>query len=344
MGRTMPKVSIAILSILLPIGCATSPPTVSPSASIGPSPIDASPGPTPSSAVVGPSTIAALPTGPEPSIGPLDVTTLSGRIVFSAGTHPHDDIYSIEATGAGLTRLTDDATSDFDPTWAGDGRRIAWRTDRLGEDEIFVMNADGSDERNLTQSPAEDYAPAWSPDGTLIAFASDNNSLPAIWVVGPAGNGRRQVTREVGGEYASWSPDNRQLVFIVNTALESALTQAQAGWDLYVIGIDGSGTRRLTSWTGDEKGPDWSPTRDEIVFEAQATDRDIPDLWIVEANGSGLQRLTWRGGYAPAWSPDGKYVAFSTGNGLAIVSRDGTEMTPLPTPGLVEPVFADWIR
>jgi Tol biopolymer transport system component len=206
------------------------------------------------------------------------------------------------------------------------------------------MNADGSDERNLTQSPAEDCAPAWSPDGSLIAFASDDNSLPALWVMAPDGSGRRQVTREVGGEYPSWSPDSRQLVFVVDTDHEPALTQVRAGWDLYVIGVDGAGTRRLTSWTGNEKGADWSPTDDEIVFEAHATDRETPDLWIVSADGSGLRRLTWHGGYAPTWSPDGGYVAFSAGGGLGIVSRDGTRRATLPTPGLAEPVFPDWAR
>ena len=47
----------------------------------------------------------------------------TGRIAFSAGPHPHEDVYIVNTDGSGLSRLTDDPAADFDPSWSPDGRR-----------------------------------------------------------------------------------------------------------------------------------------------------------------------------------------------------------------------------
>ena len=71
-----------------------------------------------------------------------------------------------------MRRLTTSPAADLSPTWAPDGRRLAFRSDRDGNDEIYVMDADGSGQHNLTRNPASDYSPAGSPDGRQIAFAT----------------------------------------------------------------------------------------------------------------------------------------------------------------------------
>src|SRR5919204_2555687 len=45
---------------------------------------------------------------------PIDASTLTGRITFSGGT---DDIWTVNADGSGLKRLTLDPGEDFDPSW-----------------------------------------------------------------------------------------------------------------------------------------------------------------------------------------------------------------------------------
>src|SRR6266545_5901313 len=92
------------------------------------------------------------------------VTSLSGRIVFDN----FQDVWSINADGTGLTRLTRSPGPDFDATWSPDGARIAFRSERNGDPEIWLMNADGSGQRGL----ADGLSPAWSPDGSKIAYAS----------------------------------------------------------------------------------------------------------------------------------------------------------------------------
>jgi TolB protein len=58
-----------------------------------------------------------------------------------------DDVWSINADGTDLTRLTRSPEPEFDPTWSPDGTQIAFRFERNGDPEIWLMNADGSDRR-----------------------------------------------------------------------------------------------------------------------------------------------------------------------------------------------------
>ena len=87
----------------------------------------------------------------------------AGRIAFSLGSHPNEDIYVVDADGSGLRRLTSHRDSEFDPTWSPDGRRIAYRRQDEESGQIYVMNADGSRQRNVTRRRGLDFAPAWSP-------------------------------------------------------------------------------------------------------------------------------------------------------------------------------------
>jgi hypothetical protein len=69
--------------------------------------------------------------------------------------------------------------------------------------------------------------------------------------------------------------------------------------------------------------PPWSPDGRSIVFSRQYTEMEMPELWIVGADGTG-QRLLAQGGLSPHWSPDGRTIAFSGLGGIEVISSDGT--------------------
>jgi Tol biopolymer transport system component len=262
----------------------------------------------------------------------------AGRIAFSAGAHPNEDIYVVNVDGSGLQRLTDDREADFDPSWSPDGRWIAYRHESGGGDataEIYVMRADGSQQHNLTRRRGQDHSPAWSPDGRRIAFASVRNGLfPTIWVMNADGSGQRRVTR-LSGEYPTWSPDGRKLAF-------DRSTFGPTGWDIWVVNVDGSGAKPLVAWRGDDLGAAWSPDGKAIALgSTRGTASGFPRIWLVRPDGSRPRRLTTRPGERPAWSRDGAYVVF-TGGALFVVSRGGSRAISVPVGLAGELAFADW--
>ena len=73
------------------------------------------------------------------------------------------EIYVVGADGSMLTRLTDNSTQDFVPTWAPDGSRIAFSTPPDHQNAVYVVNADGSEPIRLARHPASDDVPCWIP-------------------------------------------------------------------------------------------------------------------------------------------------------------------------------------
>jgi len=257
--------------------------------------------------------------------GQIDLSTLLGRIVFSAGHPFEEDIYVINADGTGEMRVTTDPSADFDPTWSPDGERIAYRHQTGPGDErtpdIYVIGVDGAGKTNLTRSDGVlDWGPAWSPDGSRIAWNSDRND-PGIgdldgFVMRPNGSRVEEITDEPFFEYPSWSPDGERIAF---------MSPVGADYEIFVIDTDGSDAHQLTDSPGDDGWPSWSPDGSTILFASQRDDcsySDAPDcmttgdigpyqtLYVMNADGSNVTRVSDAFGQIADWSPDGRFIVF----------------------------------
>jgi len=315
-------------------------------------------GATSTTAQDGPPTTQAASSGS--GVGPIDLSTLPGRIVFSAG-HPYEeDIYVINADGTGEMRVTTDPAADFDPTWSPNGERIAYRHQTGPGDErttdIYVISVDGSGETNLTRTDGVlDWGPAWSPDGSLIAWNSDRND-PGIgdldgFVMRPNGSRVEEITDELFFEYPSWSPDGEQIAF---------MSQVGADYEIFVIDVDGSDAQQLTDSPGDDGWPSWSPNGSRILFSSIRDDcaySDAPDckttgdigpyhtLYVMNANGSNVTRVSDVFGQIADWSPDGRFIVFEDfegRSGLSVIRVDGSGLTTIPI-SAPNAGFPEWI-
>jgi Tol biopolymer transport system component len=279
---------------------------------------------------------------------PIDVTRLSGRIVLST----QDDIYTANADGTGLVRLTRAPGPEFDAAWSSDGTRIVYRDSRRGinhNDEIFVMDADGTGKRNLTKDRGNDWGPDWSPDGHTIVFNSDRDGLPmGGFLVNPDGSNLHRIATDAYVEYPAWSPDGRRIAFMGG--------DSAAEYDIWVVNIDGSNLVQLTDSLGPDGWPAWSPDGSRIAFTSVRDDcsySDAPecrstgdigphhDVWVVNADGTGLARVTPEFGQFVTWSPDGRYLLVS-GYDLYVIRPDGTGRASLNVGGIAGGLFPDW--
>jgi Tol biopolymer transport system component len=191
------------------------------------------------------------------------------------------------------------------PAWSRDGRTIVFVSWRDGNGEVYAMDADGSGPRNLTQNPAKDVRPAWSPEGRRIAFVSRRDGNSEVYVMKADGSGKRNLTRDRASDddYPTWSPDGRKIAFL--------------------RGRPQSRTMDVSTWHPIPANCLGSPRRCVFRFF-------LYDLHVVNADGSGLRRLTRCTDCGVrrqlVWSPDGRTIY----DGRYLVSADGSGARRLP--------------
>jgi TolB protein len=202
--------------------------------------------------------------------------------------------------------------------------------------ELFVLrDAVGTPQRLL---PANTLGgqPSPSADGRLVAFigAGPSDADPQdVWLMRADGSERRRVALAAGLEFApALSPDGARVAFI------------RIGDDdvsrLFVANVDGSGERELAAETPGtfHATPAWSPDGRRLAFAAG--EAGALSLWVVDADGRDLARLTAPEAatdFDPAWSPDGTRLAFVRTTGprqasilvLDLVTRAQRTLVPM---------------
>ena len=235
-------------------------------------------------------------------------TPETDRIVFESNRHGNSEIYTMNADGSDVIRLTVSSGLDFSPAWSPDRAKIAFTSARDGNLEIYVMNADGSNVMRLTSTAAIEDDASWSPDGTKIAFWSSRDGNAEIYVMNADGTGQTRITSHSRSDtQPQWSPDGKKLVFVSNRS-------NLINFDIYVMNSDGSQVTRLTTAASIDESPDWSPDGSKIVFTSNRSNLLDFEIWVMNANGSGQSRLTTntRSSVRPSWSSDGSEITFAT--------------------------------
>ena len=177
---------------------------------------------------------------------------------------------------------------------------------------------------------------ASSQDGVIVLSRANASGRYSLFAIAPDTRQIRRVTRGCGWDwFPAWSPDGSRIAF-------SRACRGTSGLDLYIVGANGRGLRRLVHTRTDDLWPSWSPDGSQIAFVSgeppmtKPGQRGVdPELWVVRVNGHGLKRLTDNNvrDETPAWSPDGKWIAFFSNRrghkGLWVIGADGRRAHPL---------------
>jgi TolB protein len=226
-------------------------------------------------------------------------------------------------------RVADDVIEAFLGVRGVSSTEIAFVSDRSGSKEIFVMKADGGGVRRATANRSLNNFPNWSPDGDSIAYTSyrqGNRPLIFLSSRGARRPGRLLDTDGRAQYRAVFDPTGKYLAVVISTG---------GAAELYRVGDDGRGLRRLTDSRAIEVSPSWSPDGQRLAFVSDRT--GSPHVYIMNADGSGTRRLTYDGAYntSPAWSPDGLWIAYETRvNGqmdIWLIDPEGKVNVPLVT-------------
>lgn len=242
-------------------------------------------------------TAAAAPAANVPN------SSLTGTIAYPVFNGTDFDIYFGQADGSG-TRLYRKNASQ--PAFSPDGSRIAFHSWRLDSWGLTTMNVSGANSI-IVANFVEDQLPTWSPDGSEIVLLSRRAGDRKSRLIRVGSFQDRTEGVVIGeGEYPTLGLDGR-LVF--------------RGWGSTAPGLRSAtialaDIQVLTSSDRDT-APAPSPDGKKIAFMSQQEGNW--DIYIVDANGSNVQRLTDDPAEdgLPAWSPDGKVLAFASYRGGA---------------------------
>lgn len=150
----------------------------------------------------------------------------------------------------------------------------------------------------------------------------------------PNGSVSRRVTASATIEADEW--------IVYGTVVPDSGTSEPA--HLTRIRPDGSGLLQLTSSSSFNRYPSWSPNKKRIAFMRKTTSDDNPtgDIFVIDPDGTGLQRLTEAGDFMyPDWSPSGDRIIFDGWTtGIQIVSATGGDVTTIVSDNFVD--FPDW--
>jgi Tol biopolymer transport system component/cytosine/adenosine deaminase-related metal-dependent hydrolase len=264
------------------------------------------------------------------------------RVVFSSDLTGSYGIHTLHLGTGAITQVTDTTAEEYEPAWSPDGGRIAFV---VANTRIDVVDVGTGARTTAVTVPAGQviHNPAWTPDGKDLVYSLVLNGRSELWR-----SGAPLVTgEEVFPFRVSWrSPE--EFVYTADGRIRRRSTNGGAPHD---IGFSAAVT--LTTPAYRKRRRDFDSTRPRPVVGIgspvlspdgrQVAFRALNDIYTMTIGRAPrpLTRDHWWKSH-PAWSPDGRYLSYSTDRGgkLDIWLRDlstGTDrrLTDLPNAAAV---------
>jgi len=223
-------------------------------------------------------------------------------------------IWMVSAHGGDPLPMTAEGISSGHPRWSPDGKFLAFTSSRNGgKSQVWLLNRLGGEAGKLTDIAQGVGDFDWSPDSTrLVLVLQDPKPEDA--------EAEKDKDKPAPAKPKTQPPyviDRLQFKEDTVGYLDNRRTH------LYVFNVEKKTVTQITSGSFDDEQPAWSPDGKQLAF---TSNRSMPDpdasrdtnIWVVAADnpdkGAHLTQITTNPGAdgQPAWSPDGKWIAYVT--------------------------------
>lgn len=232
----------------------------------------------------------------------------SRDLVYERTVGGNQDIYVIPAGGGVERRLTDDPRTDALPRWSRDGRWVYFTSDRSGNWQIYRVRGEGGPAERVRTNAHTEWQVEPSPDGKRIAFLSNEEGPEHLLVMDLTTGAERVLVRHGRSTIMGnpgWSPDGALITFSSNWRI---------GHQIYVVGSDGAGERRLSAFRKGGCEPRFKPDGRAVVYVSRGHLSEHSRLVEHDLRTDEEKVLVdWPAlNYNPVYSPDGAEIAFSS--------------------------------
>lgn len=194
------------------------------------------------------------------------------------------DIFVADLDGNIVKQLTNSPGYDAEATISPDGKKIVFTSSRNGDIDLYTMNIDGTDVKQITHELGYDGGACFSPDSKMITWRASRPKteeekkeykellaqglvMPTqmeLFVANTDGSNVRQVTSLGRANWApAFAPDGKHLIFASNYEHERGFP-----FNLYLVGINGTGLERLSHDNSFDAFPMFSPDGKKLVFSS----------------------------------------------------------------------------
>ena len=268
--------------------------------------------------------------------------------VDSTKNKRNSDLWMASWDGTQSIQLTSSPDGESQPRWSPDGKYLSFVSARQGTTsaQIWLMDRRGGEGKQLTTLKADLQDYVWSPDGKKIALviqSTDSTGIPKSKQPQPYVLDRYHFKQDVEGYLQkkrshlyvfdvsskkldtltqgdfeesdpAWSPDGKYLAFVSNRTPEPDKNE---NTDLWVMEAKPKAAiKQLTTWTGSESSPIWSPDGIQIAYLRSSsptyTIYDHSILSVVSKDGGEpaiLSSALDRPVSTPRWTKDGQSIA-----------------------------------
>ena len=235
-------------------------------------------------------------------------------------------------------KVVDDPQISADGAWVAYTVETASVKDDKSHTRVWIMPTESGNAVAMTVEDETSTHPRWSPDGKWLAFLSGrNDGKTQVYLLNRQGGEAEKITDTVQDvEDVEWAPDSKRLAVVLRDPKSEEIEEA----------------KEKEKDDGDKAEPKKSKTPRPIVVdryefktdEVGYLDRRRTHLYVFEIGTKKMTQVT-SGDFddeAPAWSPDGKWLAFSSkrtmpdpdrnyDRNIFVVAADNTDKGAHPT-------------